>query len=103
LLGLLDGATADLVISDMAPNMSGMKDIDQPQVIYLAELALDLARTILKPGGCFVVKIFQGEGIEDFQRDLRKSFASIKVRKPDASRARSREVYLLAVDFKGLD
>jgi 23S rRNA (uridine2552-2'-O)-methyltransferase len=103
LLGLLVGATADLVISDMAPNMSGMRDIDQPQVMYLAELALDLARTILKPGGCFVVKIFQGEGIEGFQRDLRESFASVKVRKPNASRARSREVYLLAVGFKGID
>lgn len=103
LLGLLDGATADLVISDMAPNMSGMRDIDQPQVMYLAELALDLARTILKPGGCFLVKIFQGEGIEGFQRDLRENFANIKVRKPNASRARSREIYLLAVDFKGLD
>lgn len=103
LLGLLDGATADLVISDMAPNMSGMRDIDQPQVMYLAELALDLARTILKPGGCFLVKIFQGEGIEGFQRDLRENFANIKVRKPNASRARSREIYLLALDFKGLD
>ena len=103
LLGLLDGATADLVISDMAPNMSGMRDIDQPQVMYLAELALDLARTTLRPGGSFLVKIFQGEGFESYQRDMRESFGNIKVRKPNASRARSREIYLLAADFKGLD
>lgn len=103
LLGLLDGATADLVISDMAPNMSGMRDIDQPQVMYLAELALELARTILRPNGCFLVKIFQGEGFEAYQRDLRSSFQTVKVRKPKASRARSREIYLLALDFKSLD
>ncbi|MFK7863677.1 MAG: 23S rRNA (uridine(2552)-2'-O)-methyltransferase RlmE [Pseudohongiellaceae bacterium] len=103
LLELLDGATADLVISDMAPNMSGMKDIDQPQVMYLAELALDLARTILKPGAYLLVKVFQGEGIEAYQRQMRDSFKTVKVRKPKASRARSREVYLLAAGFKGLD
>lgn len=103
LLGVLDGATADLVISDMAPNMSGMKDIDQPQVMYLAELALDLARSILKPGAYFLVKVFQGEGFEAYQRDMRGSFASVKVRKPNASRARSREIYLLAAGFKGLN
>lgn len=103
LLDLLDGATADLVISDMAPNMSGIRDIDQPQVMYLAELALELARTILRPGAYFLVKVFQGEGIEAYQRELRDSFKTVKVRKPKASRARSREVYLLAADFKGLD
>lgn len=103
ILKLLDGATADLVISDMAPNMSGMKDIDQPQVMYLAELALELARSILKPGAYFLVKIFQGEGIEAYQRSLRESFETVKVRKPKASRARSREIYLLAAGFKGLD
>jgi 23S rRNA (uridine2552-2'-O)-methyltransferase len=71
--------------------------------MYLAELALDLARTTLRPGGCFLVKIFQGEGFESYQRDMRESFGNIKVRKPNASRARSREIYLLAADFKGLD
>ncbi len=103
LLTILDGATADLVISDMAPNMSGMSDIDQPQVMYLAELALDLARTILKPGAYLLVKVFQGEGLTEYQNELRASFTSVKVRKPKASRARSREIYLLAAGFKGLN
>ena len=102
LLGILDGATADLVISDMAPNMSGMNDIDQPQVMYLAELALDLARTILKPGAYLLVKVFQGEGFAEYQKELKSSFESVKVRKPKASRARSREIYLLAAGFKRL-
>lgn len=102
LLGILDGATADLVISDMAPNMSGMNDIDQPQVMYLAELALDLARTILKPGAYLLVKMFQGEGFAEYQKELKSSFESVKVRKPKASRARSREIYLLAAGFKRL-
>jgi 23S rRNA (uridine2552-2'-O)-methyltransferase len=102
LLSILDGATADLVISDMAPNMSGMNDIDQPQVMYLAELALDLARTILRPGAYLLVKVFQGEGFAEYQKDLRASFESVKVRKPKASRARSREIYLLAAGFKRL-
>jgi 23S rRNA (uridine2552-2'-O)-methyltransferase len=100
LLDCLHGATADLVISDMAPNMSGMKDIDQPQLMYLAELALDLARSILKPGAGFLVKVFQGEGFEAFQHQLRNCFKSVKARKPAASRARSREMYLLAAGFK---
>ena len=103
LLTLLNGATADLVISDMAPNMSGMNDIDQPQVMYLAELALDLARTILVPGAYLVVKVFQGEGFTEYQKELRASFDSVKVRKPKASRARSREIYLLAAGFKRLN
>ncbi len=102
LLSILDGATADLVISDMAPNMSGMNDIDQPQVMYLAELALDLARTILRPGAYLLVKVFQGEGFAEYQKELKASFESVKVRKPKASRARSREIYLLAAGFKRL-
>jgi 23S rRNA (uridine2552-2'-O)-methyltransferase len=102
LLKIIDGATADLVISDMAPNMSGMNDIDQPRVMYLAELALDLARTILSPGAYLLVKVFQGEGFSDYQKELRASFDSVKVRKPKASRARSREIYLLAAGFKRL-
>lgn len=100
LMAELDGARADLVISDMAPNISGVKDIDQPRAMYLAELALDLAKSILSPGAYFLVKVFQGEGFETFQQDLRKSFKSVKARKPAASRARSREIYLLAAGFK---
>ncbi|MFB0988247.1 MAG: SAM-dependent methyltransferase, partial [Gammaproteobacteria bacterium] len=94
---------ADLVISDMAPNMSGMRDIDLPRVMYLAELALDLARTVLKPDGGFLVKVFHGEGYEELQKALKSSFNSVKVRKPKASRARSSEIYLLAAGFRGLD
>lgn len=90
---------ADLVISDMAPNISGMKDIDQPRVMYLAELALDLARSVLAPGSYLLVKVFQGAGFDEFQRQMRASFKSVKVRKPKASRARSREVYLLGAQF----
>jgi len=87
----------------MAPNMSGMRDIDLPRVMYLAELALDLASTVLKPGGSFLVKVFHGEGYEDLQKVLKIRFSSVKVRKPKASRARSSEIYLLAAGFRGLD
>ena len=102
LLGMLRDRQADLVISDMAPNMSGMRDIDLPRVMYLAELALDLARTVLKPGGGFLVKVFHGEGYENLSSELKISFDSLKVRKPKASRARSSEIYLLAAGFRGL-
>ncbi|MEX0962654.1 MAG: 23S rRNA (uridine(2552)-2'-O)-methyltransferase RlmE [Pseudohongiellaceae bacterium] len=100
LLGMLRDQQADLVISDMAPNMSGMRDIDLPRVMYLAELALDLARTVLKPGGGFLVKVFHGEGYENLSSELKASFDSVKVRKPKASRARSSEIYLLAAGFR---
>ena len=103
LIELLEEQHADLVISDMAPNMSGMRDIDLPRVMYLAELALDLASTVLAPGGSFLVKVFHGEGYEDLQKVLRSRFSSVKVRKPKASRARSSEIYLLAAGFRGLD
>lgn len=106
LLESLGDKAADLVISDMAPNMSGMKDIDQPRVMHLAELALDLARSVLTSNkeskGSFLVKVFQGEGYEVFLRELRESFETVKVRKPKASRARSSEIYLLAAGFRGL-
>ncbi len=92
---------ADLLLSDMAPNMSGMKDIDQPRAIYLAELALDMARSILKPGAYILIKAFQGEGFESFQKEMKQSFRSVKARKPQASRARSREIYLLGAGFFG--
>jgi len=92
--------TADLVISDMAPNMSGNLAVDQPSSMYLCELALDMAIKLLKPGGSFVTKIFQGEGFDEYVRAARAAFKSVKVRKPAASRPRSREVYLVARDFK---
>jgi 23S rRNA (uridine2552-2'-O)-methyltransferase len=84
----------------MAPNISGMKEIDQPRSMYLAELALDLARSILNPGAYFLVKVFQGADFPEFQRDMQSSFASVKTRKPKASRARSSEVYLLGSEFR---
>jgi 23S rRNA (uridine2552-2'-O)-methyltransferase len=98
---LLNGELADLVISDMAPNMSGVAAIDQPQSMYLVELALDLACQVLKPGGNFVAKVFQGEGFDQLLKDMRGRFKTVQSRKPAASRARSREVYQLAKGFKG--
>ncbi len=99
MLNLLGGDKADLVISDMAPNMSGVDAVDQPRSIHLCELALDMARQVLKPGGTFLVKLFQGDGSENFLREVRRSFKTVKVRKPAASRPRSREVYVLAQGF----
>lgn len=101
LLDAMQGKQADLVISDMAPNLSGMNAIDQPRAMYLVELALDLAEQVLKPGGDFLAKVFQGEGYEDYLKLLRSRFTRVVTRKPEASRARSREVYLLAKGFKG--
>ncbi len=90
----------DLVLSDMAPNMSGMDAVDQPRSMYLAELALDFARNWLKPGGHFVTKVFQGEGFDEFLAQCRETFDRVMVRKPKASRPRSREVYLLGYGRK---
>jgi 23S rRNA (uridine2552-2'-O)-methyltransferase len=103
LLDALKGEAADLVISDMAPNMSGMKDIDQPRIMHLAELALELARSILKPEGNFLVKSFQGAGFDAYRRELQVSFDVVKTRKPEASRSKSSEIYLLAAGFRGLN
>ena len=89
----------DLVISDMAPNFSGMRSVDQPRSIYLAELALDFAQKVLKPKGCFIVKTFQGEGFEVFLKDLISLFAKVTIRKPSASRGSSAEVYLVAIGY----
>jgi 23S rRNA (uridine2552-2'-O)-methyltransferase len=100
LLTLIGNTPVDLVISDMAPNMSGTEAVDQPRSIYLCELALDMATRILKPNGKFLVKLFQGEGSEAFLRDVRQHFKQVKIRKPKASRPRSREVYVLAQQFK---
>lgn len=96
LRNLLAGRPVDLVISDMAPNVSGMSAVDQPRAMYLCELALDYAREVLRPGGSFVVKVFQGEGFDQYVRDLRSDFAKVVTRKPAASRSQSREVYLVA-------
>ncbi|MDX1444278.1 MAG: 23S rRNA (uridine(2552)-2'-O)-methyltransferase RlmE [Gammaproteobacteria bacterium] len=90
-----------LVMSDMAPNMSGMDAIDQPKSMYLAELTLDLAEQVLKPGGDMLVKVFQGEGFDEYLKRLRSLFGKVSSRKPKASRSRSREVYLLARDYRG--
>jgi 23S rRNA (uridine2552-2'-O)-methyltransferase len=101
LLAALDGRSVDLVLSDMAPNASGIKAVDQPSSLYLAELALDFARQCLKPGGDFLVKAFQGEGFDKFFKELRVAFATVAPRKPRASRARSAEQYLLARNYRG--
>lgn len=92
---LLDGAPVDLVISDMAPNISGVKAVDQPRAMYLAELALDFAGQVLKEDGSLLVKVFQGAGSEEFLRQMRDQFLQVRTRKPRASRPRSREVYVL--------
>ena len=101
LLAALAGTPVDLVISDMAPNMSGLNAVDQPRSIYLVELALDMARQVLAPGGAFVSKVFQGEGFDELYRDTRESFDRVLTRKPKASRPRSREVYVVARGFRG--
>ena len=100
ILALLGDAKADLVISDMAPNMSGVDAVDQPKAMYLVELAVDLADQTLATGGAFLAKVFQGEGFDQLILDLRKKYGSVMVRKPQASRPRSREVYVLARGFK---
>jgi 23S rRNA (uridine2552-2'-O)-methyltransferase len=95
----LAGRKADLVLSDMAPNLSGISATDQARALGLAELALDFAENHLKPQGNFLVKVFQGAGCDEFVRRLRAQFRTVSVRKPDASRSRSREIYVVA---KGL-
>lgn len=95
----LDGAKVDVVLSDMAPNLSGVAAVDQARSIHLCELALDFAMRHLKPGGQFLVKVFQGEGFMDYRKQMEAVFSSVQVRKPKASRDRSAEVYLLG---KGL-
>lgn len=101
ILKALDEQQVDVVISDMSPNHSGVKTTDQYASMYLVELALDMARNVLKPGGSFVAKVFQGVGYEDYVKDVRRSFDKVLVRKPAASRPRSREVYIVAKGFKG--
>lgn len=101
LLTALDGRPVDLVISDMAPNMSGTASADLPRAMYLCELALDMATRVLKPGGAMVIKVFQGEGYDEYRKALQQHFTVLKSRKPAASRPRSREIYLVAKDYKG--
>ena len=100
LLSVIGEQGADLVISDIAPNLSGIREIDQPRSLGLAELALELAKSILKPGAYFLVKLFNGAGYPEYYREMQSTFDSVKTRKPKASRARSREVYLLGSGFQ---
>jgi 23S rRNA (uridine2552-2'-O)-methyltransferase len=92
----LGGRPVDLVMSDMAPNMSGIDAVDQPRQLYLAELALEFSREVLRPGGVFLAKVFQGAGFDEFLRAVRREFETVRMKKPSASRARSAEMYLLA-------
>lgn len=100
LYAVLDGAPVNMVMSDMAPNMSGNKGVDQPSAIYLGELALETAKTVLVKDGIFLVKLFHGAGFEEYFKEVQQSFAKVVIRKPKASRPRSNEVYILARGFK---
>lgn len=100
LLRELGDQRADLVISDMAPNMSGVAAIDQPGAMYLVELAFAMAQQVLAPGGGFVAKAFQGTGFDAWVGDVSRAFNQVKLRKPAASRARSAEVYLVATGYR---
>lgn len=100
-LQLIDNHKVDLVISDIAPNISGMRAVDQPRAMYLAELAADFAKNVLKHGGVFLVKVFQGEGFDHFLKIVRQDYTKVQIRKPKSSRARSKEVYILAKGYKG--
>ena len=100
LLNRIGGKNVDVVMSDMAPNMSGNDTVDQARAMYLVELALDMCEQVLKPNGSFVVKVFQGAGFEAYFKAMRQRFKAVKTRKPDSSRARSREVYLVATGWK---
>jgi len=103
ILQAIDGHPVDLVISDMAPNMSGVRAADQARAMYLCELALDLSARVLRPGGDFLIKIFQGEGFDTYLKQVRERFEKVQMRKPLSSRDRSREQYLLARGFRGND
>ena len=101
LLEIVGDDKVDVILSDMAPNMSGNLGVDQPRAMYLVELAYDMCCRILRTGGSFVVKVFNGEGTEAYLKLLRSSCKEVKVRKPDASRQRSREVYFVGLGYKG--
>lgn len=99
LMAMVGDTAIDVVISDMAPNMSGTNAVDQPRAMYLAELAYDFACRVLKPEGIFITKVFQGVGFDEYVKALRQDFNQVVTRKPEASRSRSREVYLVAKGF----
>jgi 23S rRNA (uridine2552-2'-O)-methyltransferase len=101
LLGWLGEGKFDLIISDIAPNLSGIDSADQAGSMYFLELALDTVRKTLKPGATFAAKMFQGSGSDEYVKELRKSFEKVLIRKPAASRKESREVYIVAKGFKG--
>ena len=101
ILEAVGNSQVDLVISDMAPNMSGTPAVDMPRAMFLCELALDLAGRVLRPGGDFLIKIFQGEGFDEYHKNVRKMFDKVVMRKPSSSRDRSREQYLLGRGFRG--
>ena len=103
ILEAVGNSQVDLVISDMAPNMSGLPAVDMPRARFLCELALDLAGRVLRPGGDFLVKVFQGEGFDEYHKNIRKLFEKVQTRKPDSSRDRSREQYLLCRGFRGVE
>lgn len=100
LLERVGAQKVQVVLSDMAPNMSGTPAVDIPKSMYLVELALEMCRDVLAPGGSLLVKVFQGEGFDEYLREIRSLFTKVKIRKPDASRARSREVYIVATGRK---
>ncbi|KTD65392.1 ribosomal RNA large subunit methyltransferase (cell division protein FtsJ) [Legionella santicrucis] len=99
LINLIPEHSVDLLLSDMAPNMSGSKAIDIPRAMYLVELAFDFAEKMLKPGGAMLIKVFHGSGFDDLVKQARSSFEKVVIRKPSASRARSKETYLLAKGY----
>ena len=101
ILDAVGNKEVDLVISDMAPNMSGTPEVDMPKAMFLCELALDLGARILKPGGNFVIKVFQGEGFDAYVKDARQKFDKVQMIKPDSSRGSSREQYMLAWGYRG--
>ncbi len=101
LLELIGDEKIDLVLSDIAPNLSGVFAVDQPRIMYLAELALDFCLHCLKQNGNYAVKIFQGEGFDDYLAEMKKNFKKVVMRKPKSSRPRSREVYAVGIGFKG--
>lgn len=101
LLAVIGESRVDLVMSDMAPNISGNKSVDQPRSVYLVELALDCAYNLLDKNGTFLAKVFQGEGVDTLCTVMKRHFKTVKIRKPKASRARSSEIYIFATGFIG--
>jgi len=99
-LGLLPARQVDVLLSDMAPNLSGVDAIDQPRSLHLAELAVEMAEGVLKPGGHALIKVFQGSGFTELLQSVRRRFGRVKLIKPEASRSRSPEMYLLAMQFR---